>query len=345
MSDPRQDDLRSRLARFPRVSFLEGPTPLQPLPRLSQALGGPAIWVKRDDAIPLGMGGNKVRKLEFLVGDAASKGCDTLITCGAVQSNHVRLTAAAANRSGMDCDIVLVDRVARNDPSYRRSGNRLLLSLLGAKVHLLPGEADDDLDGAMEKVAGEVRARGAKLYVVPEGGGSPTGGLGYAAAALEIAEQAAERAVSFKEIFVGSGSGGTHGGLLAGSTAIEAPWLIRGICVRRDAKAQATRIAERTRAILQYAGYDPELPAGSVHTDDSALGPGYGQMTDAVHEAITLTAQTEGLFLDPVYTGKVMAGLIAAVRQGRFEASDNILFIHSGGSPALFAYLEALKVD
>lgn len=334
-------DLLGRLSTFPRRQLIPAPTPLQHLSRFSEALGGPGIFIKRDDSIPLGLGGNKVRKLEYLVGDALKHGADTLITCGAVQSNHARLTAAAANASGMACDIVLVDRVARQDRSYRQSGNRLLLDLLGARVHDFPASADDDLKGAMETVADRVRARGGRPYIVAEGGGSAIGGLGYTAGAVEILGQANELGVSFSELFVGSGSGGTHAGLLAGSTLIEAPWRITGVCVRRDQSAQAERIGRLTGDIIALLGYGGELSAGAVRTTDAALGAGYGQMTAAVHEAIALLASLEGIFLDPVYTGKAMAGLIAAVREGRFQKDEQVLFVHTGGSPALFAYLDA----
>jgi len=336
-------DLLGRLAAFPRRQLIPAPTPLQKLSRLSAALGGPDIFIKRDDSIPLGLGGNKVRKLEYLVGDALRQGADTLITCGAVQSNHARLTAAAANASGMACDIVLVDRVARQDRSYRRSGNRLLLDLLGATVHDFPADADNDLNDAMEVVAARVRARGGRPYIVAEGGGSATGGLGYTTAAAEILGQANEQGLRFSELFVGSGSGGTHAGLLAGSTLIEAPWRVTGVCVRRDELAQAERISRLTRDIVALLGYDRGPPANAVRTTDAALGPGYGQVTEAVHEAIAMLASLEGIFLDPVYTGKVMAGLIAAVRQGQFRPEEQVLFVHTGGSPALFAYLDAFE--
>lgn len=341
----RSQELLDRLSSFPRQRLIPSPTALQELPRFSAALGGPRIFVKRDDAIPLGLGGNKVRKLEFLIGAAQRQGADTLITCGAVQSNHARLTAAAANHLGMTCDIVLVDRVARQDRSYRRSGNRLLLSLLGAHVHDFPADADQDLDAAMAVVADRVSARGGRPYIIAEGGGSATGGLGYTAGALEIAKQAGELGLNFAELFVGSGSGGTHAGLLAGSVLIDAPWRVSGICVRRDEVSQKTRIARLTREIIALVGSDLELPEDAVRTTDVALGPGYGQMTDAVHEAISMLASLEGLFLDPVYTGKAMAGLIAAVRQGRFDPDDQLLFVHTGGTPALFGYLDAFGDD
>ena len=190
-------------ANHPRFRLFDGPTPLEPLPRLSAALGGPEIWVKRDDAIPLAMGGNKVRKLEFIVADALAAGADTLVTCGAVQSNHNRLTAAAARRAGMACDLVLVERVSRQDQDYLLSGNPLLIDLFRATMHRFPATADADLMGAMEEVAERVRARGGRPYIVPEGGGSPVGGLGYAAAALEIVQQCDARGLRFDHVLVG----------------------------------------------------------------------------------------------------------------------------------------------
>ncbi len=287
------------------------------------------------------MGGNKVRKLEFIVADALAAGADTLVTCGAVQSNHARLTAAAARRAGMSCDLVLVERVSRQDPDYMLSGNPLLLDLLGATTHRFPAEADADLDGAMQTVAERVRARGGRPYVVPEGGGSPVGGLGYAAAALELAQQCQAMGVDFDHVLLGSGSGGTHGGFLAGLQALGSRTPVTGICVRRDAAAQKARIEAFVPHVCALLGHAPP-PAAAVRTDDTALGAGYGVLSESVLEAIRLTAETEGLLLDPVYTGKVMAGLIAMIRRGEFASGGRVLFIHSGGTPALFAYRAGL---
>lgn len=333
-----------QFSNHPRYRLFDAPTPLERLSRLSATLGGPEIWVKRDDAIPLAMGGNKVRKLEFIVADALAAGADTLITCGAVQSNHARLTAAAARRAGMACDLALIERVARQDTDYLLSGNRLLLDLLGAVAHHFPADADADLDGAMAVVADRVRVRGGMPYVVPEGGGSPVGGLGYAAAALEVVQQCHAVGVAFDHVVVGSGSGGTHAGLLAGLRALGAHTPVTGMCVRRDAAAQKLRIEGLVPRISALLGHAPP-PVGAVRTDDAALGPGYGVLTDAVREAIRLAAETEGLLLDPVYTGKAMAGLVAMVRRGELGQGQRVLFVHTGGTPALFAYRGSLARD
>lgn len=329
------------LAGHPRFRLFDAPTPLEPLPHLSAALGGPEIWAKRDDAIPLAMGGNKVRKLEFILADALAQGADTLVTCGAVQSNHARLTAAAARRASLACDLVLVERVARQDDDYLLSGNRLLLDLLGATPHPFGAEADADLDGAMAEVAGRVRARGGRPYIVPEGGGSPVGGLGYAAAALELITQCHARDLGFDHVVVGSGSGGTHAGLLAGLRALGVPVPVTGICVRRDAAAQRDRIAALVPRISALLGHPPPA-ASAVRTDDAALGPGYGTLTEAVRAAIRLAAETEGLLLDPVYTGRTLAGLIAMLQRGELRRGQRVLFVHTGGAPALFAYRRGL---
>ncbi len=331
-------------AHHPRHRLFDGPTPLEPLPRLSAALGGPEIWAKRDDAIPLAMGGNKVRKLEFILADALAASADTLVTCGAVQSNHARLTAAAARRAGMACDLALIERVARQDSDYLLSGNRLLLDLLDATVHRFPIEADANLDGAMEEVARRVRARGGVPYKVPEGGGSPVGGLGYAAAALELVQQCHAAGVAFDHAVVGSGSGGTHAGLVAGLHALGAHVAVTGICVRRNAAAQKVRVEDLASRISALLGHPPP-PTGTVRTDDAALGPGYGVLTEAVREVIHLAARTEGLLLDPVYTGKAMAGLVAMVRRGELGRGQRVLFVHTGGAPALFAYRAGLARD
>jgi D-cysteine desulfhydrase family pyridoxal phosphate-dependent enzyme len=326
-----------KFANHPRFPLFTVPTALEPLPNLSAALGGPEIWVKRDDTLPLAMGGNKVRKLEFLVADALAAGADTLVTCGAVQSNHTRLTAAAARRAGLRCDVALVERVARQDEDYELSGNSLLLDLLGAGVHRFPASADTDLAGAMAEVAERVKSNGGKPYIVPEGGGSPVGGLGYAAAALELVQQCNALNIDFDHAVVGSGSGGTHAGLLAGLHALGVATPVTGMCVRRDALTQKTRIEGLVPRIAALIGHAAP-PAGVVQTDDSAMGPGYGVLTDAVREAIRLTAETEGLLLDPVYTGKVMAGLIGLIRGGALARGQRVLFIHTGGTPGLFAY-------
>jgi D-cysteine desulfhydrase family pyridoxal phosphate-dependent enzyme len=329
------------LAGHPRLRLFDAPTPLEPLPRLSAALGGPEIWAKRDDAIPLAMGGNKVRKLEYIVADALARGADTLVTCGAVQSNHARLTAAAARRAGLACDLALVERVARRDEDYRRSGNRLLLDLLGATPHRFGAEADADLDGAMAEVAGRVRARGGHPYVVPEGGGSPVGGLGYAAAALELVAQCHARDLAFDHVVVGSGSGGTQAGLLAGLRALGVATPVTGMCVRRDAAAQRARIAALVPRVSALFGHPPPS-ADAVRTDDAPLGPGYGTLTEPVREAIRLAAETEALLLDPVYTGRTMAGLVAMIRRGALGRGQRVLFVHTGGAPAVFAYRRGL---
>lgn len=331
-------------AGHPRYRFFDTATPLESLPRLSATLGGPEIWVKRDDTIPLGMGGNKVRKLEFIVAEALAQGADTLVTCGAVQSNHCRLTAAAARRAGLACDIALVERVAEDDEEYLRSGNRFLMEVFGATAHRFGAEADADLAGTMDVVADRVRARGGRPFVVAEGGGSPVGGLGYAAAALELVEQCHARDLNFDHVVVASGSGGTHAGLLAGLHACAVPTPVTGMCVRRDAAAQQARIAALVQRICALLGHAPP-PESVVRTDDGPLGPGYGTLTDPVREAIRLTAETEGLLLDPVYTGRTMAGLIAMVRRHELQQGQRVLLIHTGGAPALFAYRAGLTAN
>lgn len=337
-----------RLERFSRVTLLEGSTPIQRLKRLEEALGGniavPRIYVKRDDLTGLGGGGSKLRKLEFLLGEALDNGCDTFITTGGRQSNHARLSAGAAARVGMGCELVLADIVPRDDQAYRWNGNVFLDHLLGAKVHHLPGDTDP-LAFAQERVV-EIGRRGGKAYLVGSGGSSPIGCLGYAACAAEIVRQEGEIGVRFRHIVVPNGSSGTHAGLAAGLAALgDEPSRVRSYTVfapLEAARSTTGRLATQTLTLLDI---DQSDALNEIDVVGGQLGDGYGIPTDAMLEAVRLIARSEGLLVDPVYGGKALAGLLAAVRAGEYGRDDAVLFIMTGGTPGLFAYESAFAAN
>ena len=322
--------------QFPRLSLAHLPTPLEPLERLSDHLGGPRLYVKRDDCTGLATGGNKTRKLEFLLAEALEQGCDTIITEGGRQSNHVRQTAAAAARLGLACELVQQTAHFWDDPDYDVTGNLFLDRLLGAKLHAVPGEADRK--PGMAEVAEAVTSRGGKPYVIPAGGSTPLGGLGYADCAFEIAAQAEALDIAVDHIVLASGSGGTQGGLIAGLLALG--WGIPALGIDIDADPEG--VPERVRAVAEgtaeMLGVTGGVPMSAVAVNSDYAGEAYGAPTPAMVEAVTLLARLEGLLLDPVYSGKAMAGLIDLVRQGFFAAGETVVFIHTGGTPALFAY-------
>jgi L-cysteate sulfo-lyase len=328
-----------QLARFARARFCHLPTALEPLPRLTAHLGGPQILVKRDDATGLGFGGNKTRKLEFLIGSALAEGADTLVTAGGVQSNHCRQTAAAAARHGLACALVLQRRVAWNHPDYERGGNILLDRLAGAELHLVEREAD--LAAEVELVAEELRSSGKRPFVIPIGGSTPVGALGYVAAGLELLAQAEATGRPIDAILHASGSGGTQAGLLVALQALGTDVPVIGISVSDPKEELEATIAELTAQTAALLGTAAPRRAG-VQVLDGYVGVDYGQPTTGMREAVHFCAHLEGLFLDPVYTGKVMAGLIDLVRQRRFAKDQTVVFVHTGGTPALFPYLDAL---
>lgn len=331
------------LARFPRRRYTPYWTPIEPLPNLSAALGGPELWIKRDDMLGLASGGNKTRKLEFLVADALAQGADTLITVGAVQSNHCRLTLAAAKREGLQCQLVLEERVPG---SYREdaSGNNLLYRLMGVeRIEVV--QAGADLGAAMQRLADELATEGRSAYVIPGGGSNALGALGYVACADELLSQTFELGLALDHVVTASGSGGTHAGMVAGVFAAQADLPITGVSVRAERAAQEARIRGLADEALALAGVSRGVPAELVRVEDGYVGPGYSLPTDEMVEAIQLFARTEGILLDPVYTGKTAAGLIGMVRDGRFAAGERVLFLHTGGSPALYAYQDVVLQD
>jgi len=327
------------LARFPRRRYTTGFTPLEKLERLTRQLGGPDLYIKRDDLLGLAGGGNKTRKLEFLVADALAQGCDTLITVGAVQSNHCRLTLAAAVKEGLRCQLVLEERVPGSyDPSA--SGNNFLYRLLGVeKVTVVA--TGTDLAATMKGIADDLSRHGRKAYVIPGGGSNPLGALGYVACAEEILAQTFDLGLRVDHIVCASGSTGTHAGLLVGLVGNNSQIPVTGINVRRTREEQEPNVHALAQETARFLGIGP-VPREAVTALGDWVGPGYSLPTPEMVEAVRLLARVEGILLDPVYTGKAMAGLLALVRQGRFKKGENVLFLHTGGAPALYQYQKVL---
>jgi L-cysteate sulfo-lyase len=324
------------IARFPRVRLGHFPTPLEPMENLTRALGGPRLWIKRDDCTGLSTGGNKTRKLEFLMAEAQARKASVVITQGATQSNHARQTAAAAVRLGMRCHILLEDRTGSTDPNYTDNGNVLLDRLHGATVERRPGGSD--MQAEMEAVAAKLADAGERPYVIPGGGSTPLGALGYANAALELVNQMTERGLRIDHLVHATGSAGTQAGLVVGLQALNSSIRLLGIGVRAPREKQEAMVYDLGRRTWDFLGLRGELPRESVMANCDYVGGGYGVPTPGMVEAVTLLAQTEGLLLDPVYSGKGMAGLIDLIRKGAFKKDENIVFLHTGGSVALFGY-------
>ena len=331
------------LAKFPRRRYTVGATPIEKLENFSKALGGPTIYIKRDDLLGLTSGGNKTRKLEFLMADALAKGADTILTCGAVQSNHCRLTLAAAVKEGLKCQLILEERV-KDSYKPEASGNNFLFNLLGVeKTYVVPGGSD--MLGELEKLAEKLRAEGRKPYVIPGGGSNPLGALGYVACAEEIMGQLFEQGIKIDHMVVPSGSTGTHAGIVAGMTGVNANIPVTGVSVNRKKDIQKAAVLKLVRGVAELAGIHNEITDDLVEVRDEFVGPGYSLPTGTMVEAVQLLARTEGILLDPVYTGKAMAGLIGMIREGKFKKGDNVLFLHTGGSPALYAYTNVMLKD
>jgi D-cysteine desulfhydrase len=326
------------LAIFPRRRYTEGETPLEFLPRLTTAVGGPNIYFKRDDLLGLTAGGNKTRKLEFLVADALEKGADTLITCGAVQSNHCRLTLAAAVKEGLKCRLVLEERVP-GSYNPEASGNNFLFRLLGVeKIDVVPGGSN--MMAAMERQVEELDRAGRRGYIIPGGGSNPIGATGYVACAQEIQNQLFEKNLRIDRLVVPSGSTGTHAGLIAGFFGCNMNIPIVGIGVSRDPQDQNPLVYDLVQRTAERIGIREHIPIEAVVSFGEYWRPKYSVPNKKMVEAVNLVAKTEGILLDPVYTGKAMAGLIDLCRKGYFRKGENVLFVHTGGSPGLYAYLK-----
>lgn len=335
--------------RHPRVRLLAGPTPIQRLERVEAALGpalqGACLYAKRDDADTLGGGGSKLRKLEFLFGEALSQRADTIVATGARQSNSARLAAAVAARLGLRCEVVLrplPDGAGhRNGKDDEQTGNVLLGELFGATIH---AAADAAAAGrcALERRAA-LEAAGRSVYLLPAGASSARASLGYADCAFEIAAQERASGLRFDRIVVANGSAGMQAGLVAGFALQGRPGLVHGYSVLAEAAAAEAHTLEFAREAHHLLGGHGELHADDVRVSDAFRGPGYGHLTHEAVEAIRLLATQEGLLLDPVYSGKAFAGLLSQARRGEFTRGEHVLFIMSGGAPALYAYRESLS--
>ena len=331
------------LSRFARRVYTPFATPIEPMPRFSHWLAascpggkGPEVWIKRDDMLGLFPGGNKTRKLEFLVADALAKGADTLITCGAPQSNHCRITLAAAAREGLKCRFVIEERVP-GSYNPKASGNHFMFQLMGVEA-LTVVPAGTPMAAAMQAVADEVSAAGRVPYIIPGGGSNAIGGLGYVACVQEMQQQWFDQSLSFDAVVVGSGSSGTHGGMVAGFLGNQIRVPLIGVGVSRDPTDQAPLVHKEAQAVLDLLGVPLTVPAEAVDCVGGYWQPKYSVPNAAMVEAVQALARTEAVLLDPVYTGKIMAGLIGLARAGRWKAGQRVLFMHTGGLPSLHVY-------
>ena len=333
--------MTDRLHDLPRVSLWPDPTPLEAQHNLAAAADAASILVKRDDCNGLAFGGNKVRQLEFYLGEAKAQGADTVLSTGAVQSNFVRTAAAACRKLGWDIHVQLENRVAKDDRDYEKSGNVLLDTMLGATIHHYPvGEDESGADRRLHEIADELRGQGRTPYVVPmHPDHPPLGALGYVVAAEELVAQMNETGASPDEIFVASGSGNTHSGLLYGLRRLGCDVPVTGVCVRRNAEDQHGRILGHIGRIAEMLGTVSPVSEADIRITDAFLAPGYGTAGPAALDAIRLTARSEALILDPVYTGKVMAALLADAAD---QPGRQLMMIHTGGGPSIFGYVDDL---
>ncbi len=321
--------------KFPeKVSIAYLPTPIDRLDRLSKHLGGPALLIKRDDQTGLATGGNKTRKLEFLVADALRQQSDHLVTTGAPQSNHCRQTAAAAARFGLGCSVVL-----RGHAPEETIGNLLLDQLLGAHVYWSGDEACSD---TMNRVMAELRSAGRRPYAIPLGGSNVVGATSYVLAMRELTEQLAEQRLNVDHIVFATSSGGTQAGLVLGAHVYGFRGSVLGISVDHDSDSLQAQVAALTTATATHLGLGTLSLLPQVTINDDYLGDGYAQVAETEREAITMTAQLEGVLLDPVYTGRAMGGLIDLIRWGAFTRGQTVLFWHTGGTAALDAFADRL---
>jgi L-cysteate sulfo-lyase len=331
-----------QLSDFPRVPLAHLPTPLEHMPRLSKHLGGPDIYVKRDDCTGLATGGNKTRKLEFSMGEALKQGADTIVTVGAVQSNHVRQTAAAACKLGLKCEVLLEHRVADPSDTYANSGNVLLDRIFAANLREYAGGTD--FDAAIAEVAEEVRAAGGTPYIIPGGASNPVGALGYVGCGIELLQQFENQNLSIDHVVTATGSAGTHAGLAVGLRGSGSDIPILGIGVNAPQDVQEERVYKLAGETADLVGAPGCVARDDIIADCDYIGAGYGEPTDSMNEAVLMLARYEGLLFDPVYSGKALAGMIDHVRQGRFSKGQKIVFLHTGGSAALFAYADSLQL-
>lgn len=328
--------LRRSLSAFPRISLGHLPTPLEPMDRLSEALGGPRLWVKRDDCTGLSSGGNKTRKLEYLMAEAQQQKATCIITQGATQSNHARQTAAASARLGLACHILLEDRTGSTQTEYNYNGNVLLDQLHGATIAKRSGGAD--MAAEMISLAEQLSAKGEQPYIIPGGGSNTTGALGYVNCAAELTEQAAQTDLKIDALVHATGSSGTQGGLVTGLCALQSDIHLLGIGVRAPQEKQEQMVHDLANSTMDRLGMGLVVPRESVRANCDYVGPGYGLPTDGMRAAVSMLARLEGLLFDPVYSGKGLDGLIDLIKKGYFDNMNNVVFLHTGGSAALFGY-------
>jgi L-cysteate sulfo-lyase len=326
-----------KISHFPRIRVTHAPTPLTFLPRLTEALGGPRIYMKRDDCTGLATGGNKTRKLEFLMAEAMARGADTIITQGATQSNHVRQTCAMAASLGMATELLLENRTGSTLADYRQSGNVFLNQLFGARMREVPGGTD--MNAAMQSLADEVRASGRRPYVIPGGGSNPIGALGYVVCAMEMIDQFNQAGLDVTCVVHATGSAGTQAGLVVGLEGTRSQIPVLGIGVRAPQPVQENNVFNLAEATAQLLGVSGCVTRDKVVANCDYVGGGYGVPTPGMVEAVTMVARLEGILLDPVYSGKAMAGLIDLCRTGFFGKGQTIVFVHTGGAVALYGYM------
>lgn len=331
------------LARFPRLFLAHLPTPLERLDRLSEVLGGPEIWIKRDDCTGMSTGGNKTRKLEFLMAEAQAEGADIVLTQGATQSNHARQTAAFAAKLGLDCHLLLENRTGSKNPDYNHNGNVLLDHLHGATSETRPGGLD--MHAELEAAAEQFRAQGRRPYTIPGGGSNPTGALGYVDCAYELLGQANARGLVIDHVVTATGSAGTQAGLVVGLKAINSGIPLLGFGVRAPKAKQEENVYQLALKTAEKLECPDVVQREDVVADCQYVGQGYGIPREDTIEAIRLFAELEGILLDPVYSGKGAAGLIDYCRQGHFKKGERVVFLHTGGSAALFGYTKSLGAD
>jgi D-cysteine desulfhydrase len=328
--------------KFPRRNYLQGATPLELMPALTRALGNDVnLYIKRDDLLPGSAGGNKTRKLEFCIADALDKGADTIITCGAVQSNHARLTAAWSAKEGLDCHLILEERV-KGSYKEEASGNNFLFELLGVKS-IGVVQAGSDMMAKMTQKLDELAAAGKKPYIIPGGASNAIGAMGYAVCAEETMGQLNEMRLDIDHIVVPSGSAGTHAGMVVGMNGVSGNIPISGINVSRPKDVQEEIVYKLALETAEKLSIKGGVAREDIVCFDQYVGPGYSLPTDSMVEAVKLFAQTEAILLDPVYSGKAAAGLVDLVRKGHFSKGSNVLFLHTGGSPALYAYMDTFR--
>ncbi len=329
------------LAKMPRRNYVTQPTRIEYAPNLTKLLGGPEIYIKRDDELPGAAGGNKTRKLDFVMADALAKGADAVVTCGAVQSNHCRLTLSAAVKEQIGCHFVLEERV-KDSYKEEASGNNFLFQLMGiGSITVVPGGAD--MDAAMKKVADDLAAKGKKPYIIPGGASNAIGATGYVSCAEEMLQQCFQMGLNLDAVIVPSGSAGTHAGMVTGIVGCNANIPVHGFNVSRPRDIQEDKVYGLAQQTAELLGVKGGIPRDAVRCYDEYYKPGYSQVNDGMLEAVTMLARTEGILLDPVYSGKCMAGFIDQIRKGTFKKGQKVLFLHTGGAPALFMYMEPFR--